>query len=137
MRAVGRSARQRWATACTKGVLPTPVPPQRNSGLWRRPPPPAAATDAACASWFDGPMTKFANVYFGFKPSMGGGTAARRGAASLSGVVVAVEGGDPSVGTEIGRGRTGDDAGLSECAITGIGRPSSIVHATCTLHPVW
>src|SRR5580698_7022445 len=41
------------------------------SGLCRRPLTPAAAMEAACASWFDGPTTKFANVYFVFMPSIG------------------------------------------------------------------
>src|SRR3954447_22939912 len=73
MRELGRSARERCATAWTRCVFPSPVPPQRNSGLWRGPPPPAAAIAAACASWFDGPTTKLLNVYFGFSPSMGAG----------------------------------------------------------------
>src|SRR5580658_2761249 len=47
------------------------------SGLCRRPFTPAAAVDAACASWFEGPTTKFANVYFVFMPSIG--SAAARG----------------------------------------------------------
>ena len=71
MRALGRSSRTRCAIAWTRWVFPSPVPPQMKSGLCRRPPPPAAAIDAACASWFDGPTTKFANVYFGLSPSIG------------------------------------------------------------------
>src|SRR5579872_99175 len=47
-------------------------------GLWRRPPAPAAAIDAACASWFVGPTTKFAKVHLGLRPSMGGATATTR-----------------------------------------------------------
>ena len=43
-------------------VLPSPVPPWMNSGLYARPGASTTASAAACAKVFDGPTTKFSKV---------------------------------------------------------------------------
>jgi hypothetical protein len=87
--------------------------------------PPADAIAAACASWFDGPTTKFAKVCFGFMPV---GAGAVRGVGSMADA----EGGT-ELRNEMGRGRTEGAGGRSQ---TGRLNSGSSVHATCTDQPV-
>ena len=72
----GWRERRRWPMACMRCVLPSPVPPQTRSGLYWREVWSATRSAAACARRFDEPVTKFSNVYAGFRPP-----ARRRGSA--------------------------------------------------------
>src|SRR5689334_5917011 len=81
---------------------------------------------AACASWFDGPTTKFANVCFGFRSSGGGPLRTTGGGTS---------GADGGVDARraMARGRMGE---LMLRVETGASRLGSTVHATWTDQPV-